>query len=100
MTLCSLKEIDNAVKETEKFLDTIDISKYLRNGKDLYDVIDEIEDDYGEQVENNPLFQGYVFNWMAPDEFGDYLEKRFNIRINEEVNINYRIGGWTDGVNQ
>lgn len=94
-----LEEIDRVMKETKKFLDTIDIRKYLYDGKDLYDVIDEIEDDYEEAVRDNPIFQGYVFNWMSTDEFGDYITERYGIQINEEVTIRYKIGRCTDGTN-
>ena len=87
-----LDKIEEVIRKTEEFLDTIDVKKYLQEDKDLYDVMDEIEEDYGKTLEDNPVFEGYVFNWMSSDEFGDYITKRYGIRIREEVITTYRIG--------
>lgn len=43
--------------------------------------MDKIEEDYGYFLEDNPIFEGYVFNWMSQEEFVDYLtNKGYHIR--------------------
>ena len=73
------------LKQTIKFLDSIQIDKYI---------MDRIEDDYGAFLEDHPIFEGYVFNWMTSDEFADYLRKK-GYRVQE--NISYEV--WKNGIN-
>lgn len=74
------------IEEETKFLDTIPIEKYLEDGKDIYDIEDEIERDYGEYRPEK-----IVFNYMNTDEFLDYLVKRYHIKYTYTEEIHYYI---------
>lgn len=82
------------LKQTIKFLDSIQIDKYIIVYMDIHDIMDRIEDDYGAFLEDHPIFEGYVFNWMTSDEFADYLRKK-GYRVQE--NISYEV--WKNGIN-
>ncbi len=79
-----MKNLDfynRALKQTEEFLDSIRIDKYIKKHRDISDIMDKIEEDYGYFLEGNPVFEGYVFNWMSQEEFVDYLtNKGYHIR--------------------
>lgn len=70
---------------TKKFLDAIDLKPYLRGNDEFYEVMSHIEDDFYEQVKDDPYMKGYVFNHMADEEFYDYLVERYG-----EKNISRR----------
>lgn len=97
--LKGMAEIDKHLARNIEFLDTINVRGYLQAGKDLYDIVDEIERDYNKTVSDDPILQGCVFNCMSTDEFADYITERFGIRVNEEVKVTYRIGGYINGIN-
>lgn len=48
------------LKQTIKFLDSIQIDKYIIGYMDIHDIMDRIEDDYGAFLEDHPIFEGYV----------------------------------------
>ena len=79
-----MKNLDfynRALKQTERFLDSIEIDKYIKKHRDISDIMDKIEEDYGYSLEDNPIFEGCVFNWMSQEEFVDYLtNKGYHIR--------------------
>lgn len=79
-----MKNLDfynRALKQTEEFLDSIRIDKYIKKHRDISDIMDKIEEDYGYFLKDNPIFEGYVFNWMSQEEFVDYLtNKGYHIR--------------------
>lgn len=78
------------IRKTEDFLDTLPIESYISSGVDLGEVMNKIEDDYGDLLVNDPFFDGYVFNLMDTYEFSEYLKKRgYNIR--EELIVRYSI---------
>ena len=65
---------------TYSILDSIDLVPYIKkhNNEDIYGLIDELEDEYDESPEVcNELMQGCLFNVIGPEEFIDYLEKRY-----------------------
>lgn len=80
-------------------LDKIDIKPYLRPAADVWDIMQELERDYSNTITNDPWLEGELFNFMNTGDFAYYLKKRYNIGINEEVIVNYRIGG-LDGTNK
>lgn len=84
--------------ETRQFLDALPIEKFLTQGRDLHDVMDNIQDSYGPSLKDDSVFQGDVFNWMSADEFADYLRNK-GYYVLEDVTIRYTIGGRKDGPN-
>ena len=65
---------------TYKILDSIDLVPYIKKwvDDDVRCLIDELELEYdnSEQTDNE-LLQGCLFNVIGPEEFIDYLEKRY-----------------------
>lgn len=79
------------VLETRKFLDSLSWSSYLHPGEDIYDIMDKIQQEYGDSLEDSPIFRGDVFNQITTDEFVDYLrDKGFSIW--EEHITRYTVG--------
>ena len=65
---------------TYKILDSIDLVPYIKKwvDDDVRCLMDELEDEYDESpAVCNKLMQGYLFNVIGPEEFIDYLEKRY-----------------------
>ena len=67
------------------FLDKIsdkEMMSFFKKGKNLYDIMEEIEDAYGESYTE----EEYIFNWLDKYDFEEYINKRFpNIKINHIV---------------
>lgn len=58
-----MKNLDfhnRALKQTEKFLNSIKIDKYIKKHRDIRNIMDKIEEDYGYFLEDNPVFEGCV----------------------------------------
>ena len=47
------------LKQTIKFLDSIQIDKYIIGYMDIHDIMDRIEDDYGAFLEDHPIFENF-----------------------------------------
>ena len=78
------------LKCTEEYLHTIDIKQEASEfgGNDLGDFMDFLEDKYGKTLVD-PVFCGFVFNWMNTEEFLDYLNKRYAEFYFREISIYY-----------
>ena len=69
-------------QECIKLFDTLDFSPFLKNdSKDLYDIIDDIENYYGNEFEK--ITGGLLFNLFNTLEIIDYLESRYEVRFKE-----------------
>lgn len=63
---------------TYSILDSIDLVPYIKKHKNIGGLINELENEYDESPEvSNELLQGCLFNVIGPEEFIDYLEKRY-----------------------
>ena len=63
---------------TYSILDSIDLVPYIKKHKNIHALINELENEYDESPEvSNKLLQGCLFNVIGPEEFIDYLEKRY-----------------------
>lgn len=62
------------IKEQD-FLDTIDLLSYLERDKSIFDIMDELEDKYG----NCKVYkeEPFLFNCMCAQDFIGYLERRY-----------------------
>lgn len=72
---------DDKLEFTEKLLDKIDLSGYLKEykGKSLSDLMDILGDDYDfTDFTKNEVCEGVLFNWMNEAEFEDYLHERYH----------------------
>lgn len=94
MAICTLEEMAKMDKLTKDFYDTIDFEEMFlprENGVDIEEIMSDIKDYYDERNPDllPPEFEGYFFNFCDKGEFSDYLKKRYNIKIVEE--ITYRL---------
>lgn len=82
-------------KEQEDYnrsiLDRIPILPYIKLGLDVSDIMDDLENDFSYLVENDPIMDGELFNFLDTEDVAFYLKNRYNIFIREE--ISWRIGG-------
>lgn len=80
--------MDEKLEYTAKFLDTIPLWRYIHTGYDVYEIMEDIEADWNDKVKDNSVFEGHVFNWMDPEEFGMYLADK-GYKIVESTMIRY-----------
>ena len=85
------------------FLDSINFLPLLDNGKNLNDIIGDIEDkyDYGHMRDKIPKeLKGRAFYYMDDYEFGLYLQERYpEWQIVEHVDTWYEVRRKNNGVN-
>ena len=65
---------------TYSILDSIDLVPYIKGhvNKDIHYLMHDLELEYDNSEQtNNELLQGCLFNVIGPEEFIDYLEKRY-----------------------
>ena len=70
-----------------KFLDdNVDFLPYIEKykGKKFIDMMIEIEKEWSDKdiVQNNPVLEGYLFNWIGEGDLIDYLKKRYPKEFN------------------
>ena len=73
-----------------EYLDSLDIiGNVVLAGRNLNDIIDDIEERFSDDPRMPEELHGFVFNFLGDDEIGEYLAKRYNLRLREEFIINY-----------
>ena len=83
----SIKEYEEQMAEQFKYLDQIDIERYMNNcsTKKVGELISAIERDYDNtDFTDNDFLQGCIFNWCNEEEFIEYLEKRYGGRFSSQ----------------
>lgn len=64
-----------------KFLDNIDFLPYIEKykSKKFMDMMIEIENEWSSKdiVKNDPVLEGFLFNWIGEGDFIDYLRERY-----------------------
>jgi hypothetical protein len=83
------KEIDIEINKVFSYLDTLDLLHTVNEfkNKKLYDLMTKLEELY-------PYNNGCsvtLFDVISEDEFADYLNKKYNLRIMEETISYYYI---------
>lgn len=71
-------EYKEALKFNEKFLDTLDLKKYIEEYDCVNDITDAIEVDYNGLDILPKELEGCVFNYMDLNEITNYLANRYN----------------------
>lgn len=81
------------VRITEEVLDQIDLTPYIKKHTDVENMMAELEDEYDDfaDQQNHDFFQGDLWNSYTVDEFSEYLKKKYNTRVYEEVITRYVI---------
>ena len=78
-------------EKNKKYLDTLDLSKYISQSKDIDTIIDLIKKDY----DNNPnlpeILEGCIFNHLGKEDIAYYLAKRYGFYVNEQIIYKYTL---------
>lgn len=73
------------VQEEREFLNSLPLEKYIKDWIEIYDMMQQIEEDYGKLRPSE-----FVFNVTGIDDFLTYLTKRYpNLTYSE--NIQYHL---------
>lgn len=86
MKIC---EWENGKKRNEKFLDTLDLKKYVEKSIYVDEIISAIEEDYEDSDVLPKEFDGCVFSWMDQYEVAKYLAHRYCKTFREEETVRY-----------
>lgn len=81
----------DGVKCTEKYLDRLDLEAEAVEfgGCDIDNFMEFLENKYGDSLNSDLRFNGYVFNWMNTVEFLDYLSRRYGNKFRYYEIIKY-----------
>ena len=77
----SYKESLALQKQEIEFLNTLNLTPLLTSGKDIYDLMEEIEDKYGNLYEK----ESFIFNCMDSYDFVKYLKDKYKLHIIEKT---------------
>lgn len=83
------EEINVAIKNVYSFLDKIDLKPYIKEykSKNIREMMDKLEEAYI-YVDN---YSVSLFDTVSVDEFVIYLENRYDVKVNVETEVVYRI---------
>lgn len=84
----------DAENYNRQFLDTLPIEQFMVANQHVDDLMDILQDKYGNSVEDDCILQGEVFNYLDREDFSDYLRKRYKARVCEWVTTTYEIVEW------
>lgn len=59
-----------------EFLDSLDLKPYLKEGLDVYDIMNKIEENHSKDY-----YEGVIFNCIDRDDFISYLKRRYGNKI-------------------
>lgn len=79
--MISYEKFREFCNEEIKFLDTLDLTEAIKLYPDVYDLMNYIEETYGKDYKIEP----FIFNCMDIEEFSNYLKRRYNINIIEDI---------------
>lgn len=77
--MMSYKESLQWKKKEKNFLNTLDLTNFISSGKRIVDIMNEIEDKYGEHYKE----ESFIFNCMDSYDFMEYLKDRYKINCRE-----------------
>ena len=89
---------EESMELTKQALDKLDIKRFLRQGREVFDIVSDIEhyliiesredlEEFWDYLDlHEDFFKGEVFNFMTDYEFMEYCEKRYpDIHWQEEI---------------
>lgn len=89
---------------TKQALDKLDIKQFLRQGREVFDIVSDIEhyliiesreyiEEFWDYLDlHEDFFKGEVFNFMTDYEFMEYCEQRYpDIHWQEEIIEKYYV---------
>ena len=69
----------------KKYLDTLDLAKYIQKTDDVETIIDMIKRDYDDRDDLPIELEGCIFNYLGAEDVAHYLANRYGKRVQEEV---------------
>lgn len=83
------EDLNLALKRVFDYIDTLPLEEYIERykgtKKSIRDLMDELSEKY--PYEDTKYKIDGLFDVVAEDEFIDFLEKKFNLKIYEKVTI-------------
>lgn len=87
-----MKQIDIELGKNKEYLDKIDFIPYIEKSYDIDGIIELVQEDYDDtDFTNNDILRGNILNCYDTYDFKIYLEKRYNIKFYEQIEIKYYI---------
>ena len=75
----------------KKYLDSLDLSKYLSQSNDVQTIIDLIEKDYDDNDDLPVELEGCIFNFLGNEDVAYYLADRYGLHVNEQIIYKYTL---------
>ena len=79
--------------ENYKILDSIDFIEWIDafKGKEVYQMMEAMEDAYGKTCIDNEYLEGFLFNYIGESELIEYLENRYKNSFKVRESTKYYI---------
>ena len=81
----SCEEFRAGEELNKKYLDSLDLSKYLSQSNDVQTIIDLIEKDYEDNDDLPVELEGCIFNFLGNEDVAYYLADRYGLHVNEQI---------------
>ena len=75
----------------KKFLDSLDLGKYISQSKDVQEIINMIEDDYDDSSDLPDWLEGCIFNYLGKEDIAHYLADRYGFHVHKQVICEYTL---------
>ena len=87
----SCEEFRAGEELNKKYLDSLDLSKYLSQSNDVQTIIDLIEKDYEDNDDLPVELEGCIFNFLGNEDVAYYLADRYWLHVNEQIIYKYTL---------
>lgn len=74
----------------KKFLDTLNLDKYVESERDIQKIIDAIEYDY-DDVDLPIELEGCIFNYLGTEDIAWYFADRYGFGCTESIIYKYTL---------
>ena len=74
-------------EENWAFVDEIDLTPYIDKYDDVYNLMEAVNNDYSEQVKDDPSMEGNVFNWIDEWQMSVYILNKYKVRYYETTHF-------------
>ena len=69
------------------FVDEIDLTPYIDKYDDVYNLMEAVNNDYSEQVKDDPSMEGNIFNWIDEWQMSVYILNKYKVRYYETTHF-------------
>lgn len=75
----------------KRYLDTLDLEKYVKSSNDVQTIIDMIENDYDDKEFLPEELEGCIFNHLGIEDIAYYLADRYGKHVSEQIIYKYTL---------